>query len=92
MYVLRVEHAVPDYAAWKQAFDGDPLGRGARGVRRYRVMKPVAGAGRVLIDLDFDDLERAEEMLARRRELWTRVTVAAGPEAEITEVVETGQY
>jgi hypothetical protein len=92
MYVLRVEHAVPDYAAWKQAFDGDPLGRGAAGVRGYRVMRPVADPGRVMIDLDFDDLERAEDMRARLRELWTRVTVAVGPEAEITEVVETGRY
>ncbi|MEU2185238.1 hypothetical protein [Streptomyces thermolilacinus] len=92
MYVLRIEHAVPDYEAWKQAFDGDPLGRGAAGVRAYRVMRPVEDPGRVMIDLDFDERERAERMLTRLWELWSRVTVAVGPQAEITEVVETGQY
>ncbi|MDT9683904.1 hypothetical protein RND61_17815 [Streptomyces sp. TRM76323] len=92
MYVLRVELAAPDYAAWKRAFDGDPLGRGAVGVRRYRVMRPVEDPARIMIDLDFGDLERAEAVLARLRELWARVTAAAGPEAEITEVVETGRH
>lgn len=92
MYVLRIEHEVPDYEAWKQAFDGDPLGRGAAGVRSYRVMRPVGDRGRVLIDLDFDDVERAEAMLTRLRELWSRITVVTGPRAEITEVLETRHY
>ncbi|CAL9280963.1 MULTISPECIES: hypothetical protein [unclassified Streptomyces] len=92
MYVLRVEHAVPDYEAWKQAFDGDPLGRGAAGVRAYRVMRPVGDRDRVMIDLEFEDVERAEDMLSRLRELWSRVTVVTGPRAEVTEVVETGRY
>ncbi|MCP9959995.1 hypothetical protein [Streptomyces sudanensis] len=89
MYVLRIEHTARDHAAWKQAFDGDPLGRGAPGVLRHRVMRPVADPGRILVDLDFDDLERAEETLARLRELRARVTAATGPKAEIAEIVET---
>ena len=27
MSILRIEHPVPDYAAWKEAFDADPVGR-----------------------------------------------------------------
>jgi hypothetical protein len=27
MHILRIEHPVPDYDAWKQAFDSDPLNR-----------------------------------------------------------------
>lgn len=27
MYTVRIEHRVPDFAAWKAAFDGDPVGR-----------------------------------------------------------------
>ena len=27
MYILRIEHPVPDYDAWKAAFDSDPIGR-----------------------------------------------------------------
>ena len=38
--VLRIEHAVPDYEAWKrEGFDRDPIGRGRNGVRRYRVLR-----------------------------------------------------
>ncbi|GAA4894867.1 hypothetical protein ACFPM3_20730 [Streptomyces coeruleoprunus] len=92
MYVLRIEHVVPDYAAWKQAFDEDPLGRATSGVRRYRVMRPVSDPGRVMIDLDFDDAEQAQTMLTRLNELWTRVTVVADPRAEVTEVADTGEY
>lgn len=54
-------------------------------------MRPVADPGGVLVDLDFDDLARAEEVLARLRELRARAA-AAGPEAEIAEVVETGRH
>ncbi|MFD8554940.1 hypothetical protein ACFV08_25905, partial [Streptomyces fradiae] len=93
MYVLRVEHSVPEYEAWKRAFDGDPLGRGAVGVRAYRVMRPVGDPGRVLIDLDFDDREPAERMLIRLRELWSRLPAATPPpDGELTEVMETGRY
>jgi hypothetical protein len=33
MHVLRIEHPVPDYDAWKEAFDNDPVGREQGGVR-----------------------------------------------------------
>jgi len=26
MYILRIEHPVPDYDGWKKAFDSDPVG------------------------------------------------------------------
>jgi hypothetical protein len=41
MYVLRIEHSVPDYEGWKRAFDSDPLGRKKSGVRQYRVLRAV---------------------------------------------------
>jgi hypothetical protein len=25
MIILRIEHAVPDFEAWKKAFDSDPI-------------------------------------------------------------------
>ncbi len=39
MYILRIEHGVPDYESWKAAFDRDPIGRERSGVARYRVMR-----------------------------------------------------
>jgi hypothetical protein len=41
MPILRIEHPVADFDAWKAAFDGDPLGREQSGVRRYRVLRSV---------------------------------------------------
>jgi hypothetical protein len=37
---ILIEHGARDYEAWKQAFDSDPVGREAGGVRRYRIMRP----------------------------------------------------
>jgi hypothetical protein len=34
MYALRIEYPVPDYDAWKAAFDRDLLDREGSGVRR----------------------------------------------------------
>jgi hypothetical protein len=41
MPILRIEHAVPTFAGWKQAFDNDPVDRKGSGVRRYQVLRSV---------------------------------------------------
>jgi hypothetical protein len=41
MYILRIEHPVPDYDTWKASFDSDPIGRERSGVRRYRILRPT---------------------------------------------------
>ena len=41
MHILRIEHPVPDYDAWKEAFDSNPISRGWSGVRRYRILRPT---------------------------------------------------
>jgi len=41
MPIVRIEHAVPDFAKWKQAFDRDPADRKGSGVRRYQISRPV---------------------------------------------------
>lgn len=41
MYMLRIEHPVPNYEGWKQAFDSDPVGREKSGVRRYQILRLV---------------------------------------------------
>jgi hypothetical protein len=73
MHILRIEHAVPDFAAWKRAFDSDPLGRQRSGVRRYRVLRPVEDPRYVLVDLEFDTRPEAEAMLHALRRLWGQV-------------------
>ena len=91
MYVLRIEHPVPDFDRWKKAFDDDPMGRKKSGVRRYQILRPVDDANYALVDLEFDTAGEAEAMLAALRVLWGRVqgTVMTGPQAKILEVFET---
>jgi hypothetical protein len=60
VYILRVEHPVADYDAWKAAFDSDPIGRERSGVRRYRIMRATDDPSHVMIDLEFDSLGEAE--------------------------------
>lgn len=94
MYILRIEHPVPNFDGWKQAFDSDPVGRERSGVRRYQVLRPVDDANYVMIDLEFDTARQAESMLTALRTLWDRVegTVVMDPQARIVEAVETGEY
>ena len=94
MYVLRIEHPVPDFDGWKKAFDSDPVGREKSGVRRYRVLRPIDDPGYVMIDLDFDTRAQAEALLTAMRAVWGRVQgkVMTSPQARIVEAVEAKDY
>jgi hypothetical protein len=94
MYILRIEHPVPDFDGWKKAFDSDPVGREKSGVRRYRVLRPIDDAKYVMIDLEFDTASQAESLLAAMRVVWGRVEgkIMRNPQARIVEVTETKQY
>jgi hypothetical protein len=92
--ILRIEHPVFDYEAWKAAFDSDPIGREKSGVRRYQIQRAIDDANHVMIDLEFDTHGEAQAMLAALRVVWDRVagTIIANPRARIVEPVETRQY
>jgi hypothetical protein len=94
MYMLRIEHPVPNYEGWKQAFDSDPVGRAKSGVRRYQILRPVDNPNFVMIDLEFDTVDQAEALLAAMRAVWGRVegTIMMNPQARIVEAVETREY
>ena len=91
MHILRIEHAVPDFATWKTAFDSDPLGRQRSGVRRYRVLRPIEDSGYVMVDLEFDTLAQAAATHRALRQLWGEVEgkVIEKGRARIVEVAET---
>lgn len=94
MVILRIEHPVPDYATWKQAFDSDPVGRQRSGVRRFQILRSLDDPNFVMIDLEFGTQGEAEALLAAMREVWGRVqgTVMWNPQAHIVEVVETKEF
>lgn len=94
MYMLRIEHPVPSYEGWKQAFDSDPVGREKSNVRRYQILRSTDNPNYVMIDLEFDTLDQAEALLAAMRVVWRRVEgeIMMNPQAKIVEVVETKSY
>jgi len=94
MYMLRIEHPVPNYEGWKQAFDSDPVGREKSGVRRYQILRPIDNPSYVMIDLEFDTIDQAEALLAAMRVVWGRVEgkIMMNPQAQIVEAMETKVY
>lgn len=95
MPILQIEHRVRDYAAWKQSFDSDPLGREQGGVRRYRILRPTDDPNVVVVDLEFDSADDAEAFQTKLRELWGRIGDKLGledPRARILEAVATEEY
>ena len=96
MFIVQIEHPVPNFDAWKQAFDSDPVGRERSGVRRYQVLRPIDNPNYVMIDLDFDSARAAEAFLAAMREVWrspkAAPALAGSPQTRIVEVVESKEY
>jgi len=94
MPVLRIEHRVPNFDGWKEAFDSDPAGRERSGVRRYQIYRGMDDPNQVMIDLEFDTKGEAEALLAGMREVWSRVEgeVMWNPQAQIVEIVERKEY
>lgn len=91
MVILQIEHPVPNFDAWKKAFDSDPVNRKQSGVRRYRVLRPIDNPNYAMIDLEFDSVKEAEGLLAAMREVWSRVqgTIMENPRVRIVEAVES---
>jgi len=90
MTSLHIEHAVPDFAAWKRTFDAYAGHRARGGVRAYRISRPIDDPGYAIIDLDFDDPVAATAFLTMLRGLWERVdgTIVIQPRATIVETIE----
>ena len=93
MPILRMQHAVTSYDAWKRAFDSDPLDRPGNGVQGHRIHRMVADRDFVMIDLDFDGIPEAEAFLEKLRGLWAGPgrAVMQNPEAWIVETIESAE-
>ena len=73
MPILVIQHPVADFAAWKKAFDSDPMGRARNGVTGYTIYHDDDDPGFVVVNLEFASLEKAQAFLPALRELWRRV-------------------
>ena len=94
MPILQIEHKVPNYEAWKKAFDSDPIDRKASGVKMYRLCRSDDDPDYIIIDLEFDTVEAANAMLAALRNLWNKVegTIMVSPKTRILHRIESNEY
>lgn len=94
MPTLHIQHQVADFDSWKRdAFDPDPIGRAASGVRRHRISRSADDPNYLMIDLEFASMPEAEAAHAALRNLWRNPLAAIEtPEARIFEVVEAKDY
>ncbi len=91
MVILQIEHKVSDFDGWKKAFDDDPVNRKRSGVKGYKICRPVDDPNYVIIDLEFENLEKAELMLAELNKLWGNVEgkIIFSPKTRLINIVET---
>jgi hypothetical protein len=95
MPILQIQHKTRDFDTWKQAFDGDPVGREQGGVRSYRILRGTDDPNYVVIELEFDSTGEAEAFGGKLRELWGRIgdeLGLEGPQARVLETAETGEH
>ncbi|HET7250152.1 MAG TPA: hypothetical protein VFI79_09925 [Gemmatimonadales bacterium] len=90
MTIVRIEHAVPDFERWKQAFDRDPADRKGSGVLRYQILRSADDPRFVMVDLEFATSGQAEAFVRRMESIWAGPgrSVMQGPRARIAERVE----
>jgi hypothetical protein len=90
MPVVRIEHSVPSFERWKQAFDSDPANRKGSGVRRYQILRLKDDPNYVMIDLEFDGIAEAEAFVQKMQKIWNgpAKAVMQNPSARIADVVE----
>ena len=86
MTTLHIENTVRDYDAWKGAFDKFDRARRDRGVRSYRISRSQQDDAKVLVDLEFDNVTRAEEFREFLLGVW-RTPQSQGLLTEHTEPV-----
>lgn len=90
MFTLQIEHPVKDFQMWLGAYGADPLDRKSSGVLAERVFRPIEDLRYVVLDLDFDTVQAAEDFLARlKSDVWSTATaspaLAGGPKTRIVE-------
>ena len=91
MIVLQIEHPVPNFDGWKKAFDNDPAGRKQAGVKRYKIFRQKDNSNYVIVELEFENVQEAESLLAALQKLWNKVegTIITSPKARIIELFES---
>jgi hypothetical protein len=91
MYILQIEHEVFNFEGWKKAFENDPIDRKKAGVRHYNIFQQSDNPNYVVIDLEFDQLNEAENTLTALKSLWGNITgkIMINPQIRILKLIES---
>ncbi len=97
MAIVQLEHPISSFEMWKLAFDRDPIRRQESGVRSYRIYRPIDDPNFIAVDLDFDDVSRAEAFCLQLENLWRSPQAAPAlggttPRSRIVDIVESREY
>jgi hypothetical protein len=91
MFILQIEHEVFNFEGWKKAFENDPVDRKKSGVRHYNIYQRTDNPNFVVIDLEFDNLNEAENTLTSLKSLWGNISgkIMINPQIRILKLVES---
>jgi len=91
MITLRIEHKISNYDEWKKAFDSDPINRKKSGVKRYRIYRPADDEMFVIIELDFDQPEQAQNTQIALQKMFGNIEgrLVFGARTKILNLVES---
>ena len=94
MVTLHIEYPVADFESWKSVFDLDPAARKQAGVRRHRISRPVDETDYVLIDLDFDSVDKAQSLLYTLQQMWGLIEeeLPVNAQARVVKEIENREY
>lgn len=70
MATLHIENTVHDFDSWKSAFDKYDNLRRDKGVRSYRMARHHDDPSKVMVDLTFDSVSRAEDFCEVLEKIW----------------------
>jgi hypothetical protein len=92
MATLHIENIVRDFDSWKSAFDKYDELRRAKGVRSYRLTRHHDDPTKVMVDLDFDSVSRAQDFLQVLAKVWqspqSRAELVSHAEPLLVDLVE----
>ena len=95
MATLHIQHPITDFETWTTAFNRFGEARRNAGVQAQRIQRPVDNDKYVVIDLDFETVDKAQAFLGfLRHTIWTSAAYSPGlagtPEALVLEAASVG--
>jgi LPS sulfotransferase NodH len=94
MPTLHIEHPITDFDTWNSSFNRFGDARRQAGVRAQRIQRPVDDPKYILVELDFDTIDQAEQFLRfLNTQVWriqeNSPALAGTPQARILEPAPT---